>query len=63
MRKSQKSYWDLLPGEIQSKILHETAAIKIQKAVIKRIIYNYKNNFDYYCYRHGINDPLEDYIE
>ena len=63
MRESHKSYWDLLPTEIQSKILDESAAIKIQEAVIKRIIYNYEKNFDYYCYRYGINDPLEDYIE
>ena len=27
----------------------------------KNNIQNYQDDFDYYCYRYGINDPDEDY--
>ena len=49
------------------------AAIIIQRNAIKMFfrtygykwkdrIANYESDLDYYCYRYGINDPWQDYI-
>mgnify|MGYP007047375052 CR=1 FL=1 len=70
--KFSKSFWDVLPKEIQSIILDHRAALQIQRCAIKKFYYkygitwkqdikNYDDYLDYYCYRYGINDPPEDY--
>ena len=76
MNISKESHWDKLPIEIQKKIINYSkklhAVIKIQNMTYKKF-YNkygikwkenidyYQANYDYYCYRNGINDPVMDY--
>ena len=72
----KKSYWDILPIEIQNLIIEyskkKEAAMKIQNTAYKMFynkygiswkenIQNYQDYLDYYCYRYGINDSIEDY--
>ena len=67
------SYWDILPDEIQNLIIKHKSALTIQRNAYKMFynkysirwkedIKNYEENLDYYCYRHNINDPWQDYI-
>lgn len=72
-----KTYWDVLPNELQTLIIQHAAAIKIQHTVINTFRHTYGENWkqtiyennqliyklDYYCYRMGINDPLYDYYD
>jgi len=68
-----KSYWDILPNEIQTIILKHKAAKTIQRNAIKKFYKNYgitweKDIQDYdklldiFCYLAGICDPPHDYI-
>ena len=72
MQIKNKSYWDTLPIDIEDNILQHRSVILIQKNAKKMFynkyginwknnIQNYQDDFDYYCYRYGINDPDEDY--
>ena len=67
-----KSHWDKLPQEIEDIIFKHRSAILIQNNAIKMFynrygtnwkesIKNYQKNFNAYCNRYGINDPIEDY--
>ena len=69
-----KSHWDRLPDDIKTIIFEYNAAQVIQTAVYKmfykkyglnweNLIRNYQADLDYYCYRHDINDPWQDYSE
>ena len=72
-----KSYWDVLPDELQTLIIQHKVAIKIQHRVINTFRHKYGQNWkqiiyennrlvyklDYYCYRMGINDPWYDYSD
>jgi hypothetical protein len=71
-----KSYWDILPDDLQKSINEHRAAIKIQNKTIKIFHKKYGENWkqiirqnklvynlDYYCYRMGINDPWYDYSD
>ena len=57
LSKISKSYWDVLPKEIQSIILDHRAALQIQRFLIKKFYYKYKitwkqdikNYDDYLC--------------
>ena len=70
---NKRSYWDILPDEIQTKIIEHRAALMIQRNTLKMfyknygifweiMVMNYEEIFDYYCYRNNINDPWQDYI-
>ena len=72
-KQNQKSYWDILPSEIQTIIIKHKAALTIQRNAIKMFyniygitwkndLQNYDKLIDLFCYLTGIVDPPYDYM-
>ena len=70
----QLSLWDILPNDIQNKILCHRAINIIQRNAIKMFykkygidwknsIKNFDRDFDYFLSIRGINDPFYDYYD